>query len=152
MSTTGVERQQGAAGTDACLAEEVARALLWDLWVPDARVRATVVDGWVTLEGEVDSRAQVEATQRDVTRIPGVVGVTNALTVRPTPPVEEVEARIVRVLGGCVVPGAIRIETFPGAVMLRGTVTSRAEHEAAGRAAGSVPGVSEVLNHLQVIG
>ena len=150
--STRIERQQGAAGADASLAEEVARALLWDLWVPDARVQATVAEGWVTLEGEVDSRAQREAAQRDVGRIPGVVGVTNALTVRPTPPVEEVEARIVQVLGGCAVPGAIRIETFPGAVMLRGTVTSRAEREAAGHAAGSVPGVRELLNHLQVVG
>lgn len=138
--------------TDAHLAEEVARALLWDLWVPDARVRATVAEGWVTLEGEVDSRAQREAAQRDVGRIPGVAGVTNALTIRPVPPAEEVEARVACALGGHVAPGAIRIETFPGAVMLRGTVSSRTEREAAGRAAGSVPGVRELLNHLQVLG
>jgi len=151
--STGAERRQGAAAdADARLAEEVACALEWDLWVPDARVRATVVEGWVTLEGEVDSRAQCEAAQHDVARIPGVAGVTNALTIRPVPPAEEVEARIACALGACAVPGAIRIETFPGAVRLRGTVTSRAEHEAAGRAAGSVPGVTEVLNHLQVLG
>jgi len=146
------DTQPRQAAADARLAEKVARALLWDLWVPDARVRATVGEGWVTLEGEVDSRAQCEAAQRDVARIPGVAGVTNALTIRPVPPAEEVEARVACALGGRVAPGAIRIETFPGAAMLRGTVSSPAEREAAGRAAGSVPGVHELLNHLQVVG
>jgi osmotically-inducible protein OsmY len=150
--STGAGVQHGTAEADARLAEEVAVALLWDLWVPDARVQARVAEGWVTLEGEVDSRCQREAAQRDVARIPGVAGVTNALTIRPVPPAEEVEARIACALGGCAVPGAIRIETFPGAVRLHGTVSSRAEREAAGRAAGSVPGVRELLNHLQVLG
>jgi len=136
------------ADADERLAEEAARALEWDLWVPSGRVAATVRDGWVTLEGEVDSRFQKVAAEGDVARLAGVVGVRNALTLRPVPVAAEVTARLASVLGG--EAEVLRVETFPGAVVLRGTVASWSARAGAACAAGSVPGVREVVNHLQV--
>ena len=137
------------ADADARLAEEAARALEWDLWVPRGRVTATVRDGWVTLEGEVDSRFQQVAAQGDVARLPGVVGVRNALTLRPVPAAAEVAARLVSVLGAAA--EALLVETFPGAVVIRGTVASRRARESAVRALRSVAHVTEVVDHLQVV-
>ncbi len=42
-------------------------------------VRATVCDGWVTLEGAVDREGERDAAGREVTRLSGVTGVTNAI-------------------------------------------------------------------------
>jgi osmotically-inducible protein OsmY len=138
------------ACTDAELTDAVGRALAWDLWVPDERLTVTVSGGRVTLEGEVNSRFQRDAAVRDVSRLHGVRGVTDRLAILPTPTAAEVGARIARTLGTDAVPGTIRVETFPGAVLLRGSVPSRGERDGAERAAWSVPGVREVCNGLEV--
>jgi osmotically-inducible protein OsmY len=41
--------------TDTDLAQAVRHALKWDVMVPDERITSTVSNGWVTLEGTVDS-------------------------------------------------------------------------------------------------
>ena len=139
---------QGTVPADAGLAEEVAAALAWDLWVPDQRLRVAVHDRWVTLQGEVDSRFQKQAAVADVWRIAGVRGLTDLLAIRPTPSPEAVGEAIARALGGD--SPEIRVDTFPGAVLLRGVVTSQLERDGAERAARSVRDVGEVLNRLQV--
>jgi len=142
----------GHAPTDGELASAAVRALEWDLWVPSGRVRVDARDGWVTLEGEVDSWYQKDAAARDVGRIPGVRGVTDALTIRPTPPADDVDALVRRTLGDGDVAATIRVETFPGAVLLRGVVNTDAQRDEAERAAWSAPGVLEVRNGLEVRG
>jgi osmotically-inducible protein OsmY len=140
--------EAGIETSDDDLAERVAGALAWDLWVPDQDLRVTVRDRWVTLEGEVRSRFQRDAALTDVRRLPGVRGLTDRLTIRPTPSPQAVAEAVSRVLRA----GApeLRVETFPGIALLRGRVRSRLERESAGRAALSVPGVGEVLNRLEV--
>ena len=141
----------GHAPTDAELAEDAVRALDWDLWVPSGRVRVQVRDGWITLEGEVDSWYQKDAAVRDLARVAGVGGVTDALTIRATPAPAEVGERIGRALERTAdAAAAIRVETFPGAVLLRGVVSSAVERARAERAAWSTPGVVEVCNGLEV--
>jgi osmotically-inducible protein OsmY len=144
---TGVIAPESGAA-DADLAEAVAGALAWDLWVPDRRIRIAVHDRWVTLRGEVDSRFQEGAAVADVQRLPGVRGLTDLLTIRPTPPPGAVAQAVARALGAGA--PAIRVDTFPGAVLLRGLVGSELERGRAERAARSVQGVDEVLNRLQV--
>jgi len=145
-----IEAAAELACSDAELADAVGRVLAWDLWVPDERLTVTVSGGRVTLEGEVNSRFQRDAAVRDVSRLSGVRGITDRMTIRPTPAAAEVRARIARTLGTDAVPGTIRVETFPGAVLLRGSVRSRAERDGAECAAWSVSGVREVCNGLEV--
>ena len=60
----------------------VLNALHWDLAVPRDRLQVKVESGWVTLSGDVDrefSRTSAEAHARAV---PGVAGVTNAVSVK----------------------------------------------------------------------
>jgi len=150
VNTLRADHAARDAPSDAELAEAAVHALEWDLWVPPRRVRVAAADGWITLEGEVDSWYQKDAAVRDMARITGARGVTDALTIRSTPAPAEVGERIGRALGGARVTGSIRVETFPGAVLLRGEVRTGAERAEAERAAWSAPGVTEVLNGLEV--
>jgi osmotically-inducible protein OsmY len=63
------------------IAAGVLNALYWDLAVPDDRVSATCVKGWVTLSGEVDRPYQKTCAEADVRNIRGVIGVTNEIKV-----------------------------------------------------------------------
>jgi predicted transcriptional regulator len=57
------------------------RVLFRVFWLEPGRVTVTVHGGEVTLEGTVDTEADVEALPRLVRRVPGVVSVTSSLTV-----------------------------------------------------------------------
>ncbi|THD43346.1 MAG: BON domain-containing protein [Bradyrhizobium sp.] len=63
------------------IAAEARNAIFWDLTVPRDRVSVRCDQGWVTLSGSVERAYQRSAAEADVRRVPGVVGVTNAITV-----------------------------------------------------------------------
>ena len=63
------------------IAAEARNAIFWDLTVPRDRVSVRCDQGWVTLTGSVERAYQRSAAEADVRRVPGVVGVTNAITV-----------------------------------------------------------------------
>ena len=69
--------------TDADIALAVRHVLLWDALVPDERIKSTVSDGWVTLEGDVDFWRQRQDAEQTVLRLEGVIGVTNQIKVAP---------------------------------------------------------------------
>jgi osmotically-inducible protein OsmY len=66
--------------TDTEIAQAVRRALERDVSVPDQRIRSTVTDGWVTLEGTVDFGHEREDAERAVRNLASVRGVTNRIT------------------------------------------------------------------------
>ena len=85
----GVEVDRGivtlsgtVSSADTEIARAVRRALRWNALVPHERVRSTVSDGWVTLEGNVDTWMEREDAARVVASVPGVRGVTDEMTVR----------------------------------------------------------------------
>jgi osmotically-inducible protein OsmY len=136
---------------DSDIAEAAAKALAWHSDLPDT-IEVTVEDGWITLSGAVSWQYQRDEAERAVKYLNGVVGVTNTITIRATPKVEDVRDRIFRELERTVEQDVnrIQIETHNGHVTLRGTVHSWTEVDAARRAAWSVPGVSVVDNELVV--
>lgn len=144
--------------TDPALAEAVVELLEWDVLVPHEKIRATVSDGWVRLEGVVDWQFQRTAAEEALHRVTGVRGVTNLISV--TPPAadedlgarEEVRARIRAALerSADVEAKGIDVEARRGRVLLRGRVHSWAEREAALAAAWAAPGVAAVDDYLEV--
>jgi osmotically-inducible protein OsmY len=136
---------------DTDIAEAAARALSWHSDLPDS-IKATVTNGWVTLSGTVDWQFQKTEAERAVKYLSGVVGVTSNITIKATPKVSDVRERIRRELERTVEQEVdhIQIESQNGSVVLRGSVHSWADLEAAKRAAWSVPGVTNVENHLVV--
>src|SRR2546423_2149596 len=69
--------------TDADIAAAAARALEWNTLVPTDQVKVTVSNGWVTLRGEVEWEYQRREAERVVRRLPGVLGVSNLIAVKP---------------------------------------------------------------------
>jgi osmotically-inducible protein OsmY len=55
--------------------------LIWDVEVPADAVDVKVVDGWVTLKGNVSYQFESTAAYEDVARLLGVVGITNEIRV-----------------------------------------------------------------------
>ena len=69
--------------SDSDIARAALHALAWDVWVPDERVSVTVSDGWVKLDGTVDTQHQKLAAERTVRTLTGVKSVTNLIGVTP---------------------------------------------------------------------
>jgi osmotically-inducible protein OsmY len=72
-------------GADAREDDEIRGAalqsLVWDAEVPSDSIDVKVQDSWVTLTGDVSFQFQSDAAYDDVSRLYGVAGVTNQITV-----------------------------------------------------------------------
>jgi osmotically-inducible protein OsmY len=141
-----------AERTDADLAKAVLNALKWDAAIPTDKVDVTVSQGWVTLKGEVEYSFQKSDAERAVRRLSGVKGVINLITIKPRPSPSDLKQQIERALIRNAETDArqITVEVEGSKVILRGTVRSYAEKQAAEDTAWSAPGVSEVDNHIVI--
>src|SRR5439155_26223629 len=117
------------------------------------RIKITVRDGWITLEGDVEWQYQRQAAEAAVQHLYGVKGVTNLITIKPRVSPTEIRAKIEAALRRTAELDAERItvETDGSKVILRGRVRSWAEREEAERAAWRAPGVMQVENHINVV-
>ena len=139
--------------TDADIALAVRHVLLWDSLVPDERIKSTVSDGWVTLEGDVDFWHQRQDAERTVLRLEGVIGVTNQIKVAPrrVDPIElreEIECALEQRADR--EAERLRIEVHDGAVDLFGRVHSWQEKRAVIGSISHAPGVTAIRDHLRI--
>jgi len=143
-----------AERTDADIAAAAVRALEWDAFVPEDKIKVVVSKGWVTLRGEVEWQYQSRAAERAVRRLTGVRGVTNLITVRPrvSPDPAELKKRIEEALIRSVETDIerIQVEVDGDRIILKGTVRTWVEKEEAERVAWSAPGVAKVDNRITV--
>ncbi len=138
--------------TDADIASAALSALKWDTTVPDDRIKVTVRNGWITLEGQVDWWYQKETADRVVRNLTGVKGLTSGITVKAHVRPGEVKTKIEAAFRRSAELDARRVsvEARDGKVILHGNVHSWTEKEQAEQAAWAAPGVSEVDNRLTV--
>ena len=139
--------------SDTDIAHAAVRALEWDVQVPHDKIKMTVRDGWVTLEGDAEWQYQKTAAERTVHFLIGVTGVTNLIAVKPHYASSfDVSGKIDEALRRRAEfdAGRITVEAHDGSVTLKGTVSSYAERRDAERAAWSAPGVTKVDDRIAV--
>jgi len=137
--------------------EDIARAsvnaLQWDVWVPNDHIKVKVASGWVTLEGEVDSRYQQTAAENAVRNLTGVTGVSNLINLKkPSAKPFEVKTAIENALRRAAEVDAshVKVTVVNDKVVLSGSVRSWVERSDAERAAWSAPGVRHVEDDLMI--
>jgi osmotically-inducible protein OsmY len=87
-------RYASGTGLDDDIARQALDVISWDIAVPNDRVKIRIENGWVTLSGDVDWRFQKQAAEADICNLFGVMGVSNAIEIRPKTQVSDVEERI----------------------------------------------------------
>lgn len=141
------------APSDTEIVAAVRNALLWDTRVPHPKIRSTVANGVITLEGVVDYTSQREDAARAIRNLIGVCGVNNAIVVfQPVVAPHALLAAIQAALERQVQREAkrIQLDIVDGKVTVTGAVRSRAEHDAVIGATRGTRGVEIVIDQLHV--
>jgi len=147
-----VKLDAGHKRSDSDIAVAAESAFKWHALVPDDRIQVKVEKGWITLMGEVNWDYQRREAEKAVRSLTGVVGVSNAITLRPITTPANISSRIHDALTRHADDEAKNIEVIvkDAKVILRGRVDSWAERAAVNAAAWSAPGVTSVANELTV--
>ena len=139
--------------TDTDIARTVRFALEWDAFARDEKIRSTVSEGWVSLEGELSTLREKEDAERVVRVLAGVKGVHNLLTVAPAKadPTElrkSIEEALERRAEREAEKISVRVED--GVVTLEGRVRTWQEKSAVLGTVSHAPGVRQVKDLLSV--
>lgn len=140
--------------SDNELRRDVERQLEWEPAVDERRIGVSVLDGVVTLTGDVRTYAQRWKAERTVERVEGVRGVVNELNVHLATEVSDTDvatAAVHALKGDITVPSdRIKVRVNKGWVTLTGDVNWDFERRAAERAVRRLAGVRGVSNLINI--
>jgi osmotically-inducible protein OsmY len=115
-------------------------------------IKPIVKQGSVSLSGSVEWHYERAIAEDAIRHLQGIISIDNCITVKPSLPAQSVKSKIhesFRRMADIDV-NHISVNTRGGQVTLRGKVRSWAERDAAERSAWSAPGVTSVMNQLDV--
>jgi osmotically-inducible protein OsmY len=141
---------ESAHRTDTEIASAAAEAIRWITTLPVDCIRVIVRNGWLTLEGTVDTWRQKNAAEEALRNLVGVKGITNSIGIKSCPSVNDVKAAIRAAFEQRALLDAnkIQVEVVDGKVVLGGNVNDCLEWSEAERAAWNAPGVTSVENRI----
>ncbi len=135
------------------IAQRALSILAWSTLVPRNGVRIKVMDGWVTLSGQVHWDYQRRAAEAEVNKLSGVVGISNQISLIPAPCAPDIRMHITDALRRHAQVEADRIHILvqeDGAIKLEGEVDSWDERRAIERAVWSAHGVTTVDDQIRI--
>ncbi len=143
----------GDAIADAEIAAECVSRLDKDRFVPKGAVGVDVVEGWVTLSGEVRRHFQRRAAVHAVRRVDGVLGVTDEIVLTSAPIPTDVADRINRAFkrNSIIDDSLIEVSSIDHTIYLDGTAGSWFAMDEAVDTAWEAPGVTDVVNRLVIV-
>jgi osmotically-inducible protein OsmY len=143
----------GEVIADADVANACRAALNGDHVVPYGAVNVAVVDGWVTLGGQVRHHFQRQAAKFAVARVKGVKGVTDDIDISSDPVPSDVAERINEAFARKAIldDSVIQVTNSGSTVYLDGTSDSRTAMQVAEDTAWDAPGVTDVIDRLVLV-
>ena len=141
------------ARSDEDIAAAAVHHMGWDVSIPRDAVAVKVERGWVTLTGKVDWHFQKAAAVQEVTRLAGVVGVSDEIVIRPQVDAARLVDDITHAMGRSWFFNreTITVRAEGGKVHLGGTTRSLHEKQVAASTAWAAPGVVAVENDIAVL-
>ena len=139
---------------DMAIAADIRSALALDYQVPDDRISVSVIDGFVTLTGNVDWDFQRDAAEDDAAMILGVKGVDDEIFVnQPQASAADISSGIARAFArnAELYDDNIDVTVNGSQVTLAGTVATWSEYDMAEDIAWMSPGVTSVTNNIAVL-
>jgi len=138
--------------TDGEIATEIVNAFLWNWEIPKNKINIKVESGWVTIDGQLEWNSQRDAAQNTISKLLGVNGVTNNITIAAEikDSVEKLAIERAITRNWSLDDKNIKVNVDGNKVTLIGTVDSWYQKEEAGRIAWNAPGVWVVDNKLVV--
>ena len=142
----------GAEIDDAEIAAACRKALDDDHTVPKGSVGVAVLDGCVTLIGEVRHHFQRQAAAHAASRVPGVLGLQNHILLTDEPIPSDVADRIAGAFkrNAIIDSSRIQVSNLRHTIYLDGAAGSWTAMNEAVDTAWSAPGVQEVINRLRL--
>jgi osmotically-inducible protein OsmY len=137
---------------DTEIAEAAITALKWHSAMQENKIKISVENGWVTLEGNVDWEFQRNSAKYMVENLIGVVGITNNIKLKTIVASTDVKRKIASAFHRSATVDSEKINiTLEGTkVILSGKVRSIAEKKDAENAAWLAPGVNSIENKLEI--
>lgn len=138
--------------SDAEIAEAVVNALKWHTMIPEDKIKVSVEEGNVKLEGDVEWEYQRSQAKTTVENLMGVRFVTNLIAVKPKITPYELQQKITASFqrSANIDAGKVSVDVTGSKVTLRGKVRSFAEKEDAENAVWAAPGIVSVENKLLI--
>jgi osmotically-inducible protein OsmY len=141
-----------ATRDDTWIAQAVRRALEWDVSVPDARIDSVVRRGVVTLKGTVDFWYERQAAADTVRNLIGVVSVNNHIVLAPPMRSDAaITQEISEALSRQFPMSELNVSVDRHVARLSGPVHNVQTRREAERIAWSTPGVTNVINKIEVM-
>lgn len=137
---------------DIEITAEILNVFRWNWNTTNDTIKVKVINGWVTLSGEITWNYQKEAAKDAVTNLIGVKGVTNNIAIKSQNETKINEFALKLALQNHLALDSkdIDVEVLDTNITLKGTVETWFQKELAGRIAWKASGVINVDNEIVV--